>query len=284
VQLSDSVDNDLAPLPDASDEVLKYLSKRSPGVTGNAWFIRTRRNGDKIFGFGPDVGIKHLPSTQLGTLTLVNKRLGSGGFGTVSEAILLEFDKSRSRKKDLDPDPCGYERPDVVVKRGKRDDSFFGGGIQHLLEPGGWVPKVYKDLWIPPSSEYPKGESLVVMQRMAEDGWSLLSRYPAALSAKKSWAPKFNRLIMIQDLVAGLKYAHENKIIHMDVKLENLMQKIPNPTDRYYRFQVIDWDLATDLTKRQTSWPGKGTVMFMAPGKTITPTATDDRKLTLTKP
>ncbi|KAJ5812103.1 kinase-like protein [Penicillium riverlandense] len=271
VQLSGSVGHETAPLPAASDEYEKYLSKRSPGVTGNAWFIRTRRNGDKVFGFGQDVGSKYLPARQLGSVTVKNRPLGSGSFGTVSEGILFEFDRSRPREKDLEDEPCGYERSNVVVKRGKAKDSYFGGAVQHRLEPGGYVPIVYKDLWIPAGRDYPEGESLVVMERMGKDAFAILSQFPTAFARKEPWALSFSRLYMIKDLVDGLEYAHSNRIIDMDVKLENLMQRIPTARSRSQRFAIIDWDFAIDLSRAQSSWPRKGTPLYAAPGKTKNP-------------
>lgn len=185
--------------------------------------------------------------------------------GTLWEAIFYEFDEPRPRGDGL-KDACGSEWSGLVVKRSKGKEAFHGGKVRHMLEHG-YVPKVYKDLWIPPSEEYPRGESLVVMQRMGRDALGLLWSYPAALSAKRSWIAKFNRLHMVLDLVTGLKYAHSYYLIHRDTTLSNLMQQIPTPATGYYRFQIIDWDTATNVDQ-ETLWDTKGSPRYMAPGKT----------------
>lgn len=139
--------------------------------------------------------------------------------------------------------------------------------MQHRLEPGGYVPKVYKDLWIPPSSEYPQGESIVVMEKMGRDGLKILRDFLSAFHSRTPWAMSLNRLHMSIDGVDGLAYAHSQGYIHLDYKLENYMERLSSSQ----RFAIIDWDMAVDVTKPQRSWPLKGTPLYMAPGKTQNP-------------
>jgi serine/threonine protein kinase len=275
-QVSGPVDNDLALPPDTPDEVLKYLNKRSPGIKRNAWFLRTRRNGDEVFAFGPYRDKYTLPKEQQGIVTLKtsnpSNRLGQGGYGTVTRGTLLEFDAPRPSREDGLPEPCGgTEWSNVAVKHCEEDDAFWGATVQEALEPGGYVLQVYKILWVLPSREHPRGESLAVMEMMGRDALTLVVNYHGALTQQQPWTRYFNRLSMMIDLAGGLEYAHSQEFSHMDVKLENLMRVIPTTGTTRYEFKIIDWDIAKDLSKEQTSWPTSGTPRYKAPGETKNP-------------
>ncbi|KAJ5601575.1 NIMA-like serine/threonine kinase [Penicillium lagena] len=271
VLLPGSVDNAPVRLRVAFDEGLqetKFLGKRkspglSPGLTGTAWFERTRSNGDRLYAFGPDTGDKK-PGIQLGSVSVSNKKLADGGFGTISNAILFEV-KEEEICGSTETAKKTEKTKGLIAKWGEGDDGVHGGKIQNLLRECAYVPQVHKTLWIPPDKTYPEGQSLVIMESMASDTWDLVNSYPQARREKQPWAGHFNRLFMMEDLVTGLAYAHSLQIIHMDVKLENLMLRHNKPGEKYYHFAIIDWDMAMILTKEQVGQALKGTPPYMAP-------------------
>ncbi|KAJ5081529.1 kinase-like domain-containing protein [Penicillium alfredii] len=110
------------------------------------------------------------------------------------------------------------------------------------LKASGAVPEVYKALKLPlgPCFE----GSLVVTEKLDKSAMGMLQEYATK---------PFNRLIMMQQWVKGLAYAHEKGIAHRDANPGNLMKVFHRD-----EWKIIDWDHAYDFGRK----PGKTLIIY----------------------
>ncbi|XP_075170058.1 proto-oncogene serine/threonine-protein kinase mos [Haematobia irritans] len=85
-----------------------------------------------------------------------------------------------------------------------------------------------------------------------------------------------NRIIIAMDIVSGLMYCHTKRILHMDVKPQNIMISFAKPQvysskpatrQRLYICKLCDFGSSLKLTNKQENMRGqvKGTLRYMAP-------------------
>ena len=96
----------------------------------------------------------------------------------------------------------------------------------------------------------------------------LLSDYK--LKFGKPFSQEIIQYLMIQ-IVDGLKYIHSLKIIHRDLKLDNILVHFDNPADKYKlniltcKIKIIDFGLATKLTPNKLAETAAGSPIYMDP-------------------
>ena len=96
----------------------------------------------------------------------------------------------------------------------------------------------------------------------------LLSDYK--LKFGKPFSQEIIQYLMIQ-IVDGLKYIHSLKIIHRDLKLDNILVHFDNPADKYNlnlltcKVKIIDFGLATKLTQNKLAETAAGSPIYMDP-------------------
>ena len=96
----------------------------------------------------------------------------------------------------------------------------------------------------------------------------LLSDYK--LKFGKPFSQEIIQYLMIQ-IVDGLKYIHSLKIIHRDLKLDNILVHFDNPADKYKlniltcKIKIIDFGLVTKLTPNKLAETAAGSPIYMDP-------------------
>lgn len=213
------------------------LSRRDtiPGITADGWFINTDEGGSSVYGFGSSGGL------QEGIIT-IGCQFDGGTQGAISYATLLTFDTPQPADKIQEEEPEGKKTTDIVAKLASSDDTEMSAFALNKLQPGGFVPKVYKALIDPQADDDPQvdsGLSILVMERLEADAHDMMHKFFEALKTHGTQYRLFNRLKMMQKLVAGLWYAHQKGIAHEDVKLKNLMNAGGD------KWKIIDWDGAS---------------------------------------
>ncbi|KAJ5805042.1 kinase-like protein [Penicillium riverlandense] len=225
----------------------------NPTLYANGWLIGRDSYGNTIYAFGSNEN-----SLAKGIVT-VGKKIAAGGEATVLQASLLTFSRPRevrqnTASRNWGGHPVGNERvqQNLVAKDSYIALAYKSVHIMEKLEPSKTVPRVYKALLLPPDEEYcgdnAENGSLVVMEKLDKDAVAMLRRYIAARATHGPRYKLFNRLIMMQQFVKGLNYAHDLGIAHNDAHLRNLMATFqPN------QWKIIDWDFSTDFGGK----PGK---------------------------
>ncbi|KAJ5172557.1 casein kinase 2 catalytic subunit CKA1 [Penicillium capsulatum] len=188
----------------------KSLRQRdTTGLYAQAWYSH-EEDDETVFAFG---SIDHV---QEGIVTL-KCTINFGAQGDISSCTLLTFDQPRPADQSQEPPPDGKEDLGLIAKMAPKLALYHSVAIMQKLDQSGTIPRVYKALVDPED---------FVEKRQEED------------AGDKS----FNRLKMMQQLVAGLEYAHARGIVHGDVKPENLMKT--HYTEE--KWKIIDWDNAEE--------------------------------------
>lgn len=95
------------------------------------------------------------------------------------------------------------------------------------------------------------------------EGGSLLDRINTLLDNNKCFTSKQSADILKQ-IVSGLKYAHENGVVHRDIKLENILLLGKDLNDT--RIKIIDFGLAKSFEQSvQRMKEKQGTCIYMSP-------------------
>ena len=185
------------------------------------------------------------PGTQIGRYE-IQRRLGRGGMGTVYVAhdpVLGRMVAIKVFLSDLDM-PDAAER---FAREARSAAALNHANIVTVHDFGEWQSQPYIVM------EYVQGETLAeIIRRKA----------PVATPDKLQW---------IEELCAGVAYAHQVGVIHRDIKPTNLM------IDRSGRLKVLDFGIAKMLgTLASSATALIGTPGYMAPEQ-ITGGAIDQR-------
>ncbi len=170
------------------------------------------------------------PGTQIGRYE-VQRRLGRGGMGIVYVAhdpVLGRMVAIKIFLSDLDM-PDAAER---FAREARSAAALNHANIVTIHDFGDWQSQPYIVM------EYVQGETLAeVIRRKA----------PVAPAEKLRW---------MEDLCAGVGYAHRVGVIHRDIKPTNLM------LDRSGRLKILDFGIA----KMLGTLGSKGTALIGTPG------------------
>jgi tetratricopeptide (TPR) repeat protein len=185
------------------------------------------------------------PGTQIGRYE-IQRRLGRGGMGTVYVAhdpVLGRMVAVKVFLSDLDM-PDAAER---FAREARSAAALNHANIVTVHDFGEWQSQPYIVM------EYVQGETLAeIIRRKA----------PVTTADKLRW---------IEDLSAGVAYAHQVGVIHRDIKPTNLM------IDRSGRLKILDFGIAKMLgTLASSATALIGTPGYMAPEQ-ITGGAIDQR-------
>ncbi|KNC21858.1 hypothetical protein FF38_03189 [Lucilia cuprina] len=172
--------------------------------------------------------------------------LGRGTYGTVIKAI--------------------YKAKPVAVKIIKNSQDVnkqTAGNEAHIL---GWLhPNIVRIFKIESTTNF----SIVVMERF---NGHCLQKVLDTIEL-----PLIHRIFIAIDIISGLMYCHNNYLLHMDIKPQNIMvqlmypkpqQKInPNKPNRRYKCKLCDFGSSIKITAGKTQATGlaKGTIRYMAP-------------------
>ncbi|KAJ5625722.1 kinase-like protein [Penicillium lagena] len=249
--------------PNTETELLYALSRQdeldrsplvkrgsSPDLYAKGWLIGPDSHGNTIYAFGSNEN--SLPKG----IVKVGKKINAGGAATILQASLLTFNRPRAVGKNTASrswggNPVGNEavQYDLVAKDSYLSLAYKSVHIMEMLEPSKTVPRVYKALLVPADEDYcgdnSENGSIVVMEKLYKDAASMLRRYNAARARHDPQYRLFNRLIMMQQFVKGLDYAHDLGIAHKDAHLGNLMS-----TFQPDQWKIIDWDFSTDYGRK----------------------------------
>lgn len=178
------------------------------------------------------------PGTQIGRYE-IQRRLGRGGMGTVYVAhdpVLGRMVAIKVFLSDLDM-PDATER---FTREARSAAALNHANIVTIHDFGDWQSQPYIVM------EYVQGETL------------------AEIIRRKAPVPASDKLRLVEELCAGVAYAHQVGVIHRDIKPTNLM------VDRGGRLKVLDFGIAKMLgTLGSNATALIGTPGYMAPEQIV---------------
>ncbi|KAJ5578675.1 uncharacterized protein N7459_007639 [Penicillium hispanicum] len=203
------------------------------------------------------------PKVQFGSISLLGA-IRSGGQGSVYNAILDRFISpvQLSDSNGVD-ESCTEQIDDVIAKITPGRDGYIGAKIMAYIDDDAHIPKVYANTLVSDSKS-----SLAVMEKLNEDGYV-------------RWVQQHSRPVdrqeMMMDVTKGVMSALRKKVIHLDIKPQNIMSKLskydPSVDDpktwRSVTWKVIDWDIAIPMEFYEETGhaypPMVGTEGYMSP-------------------
>jgi serine/threonine protein kinase len=174
----------------------------------------------------------------------VEDRLGHGGMATVYSAHDLKLDRKVAIKLLAD----NFAGDDEVRKRFSRE-ARLAAKLDH--------PNVVQVFDVGEED----GRPYIVMEHV--DGGTLADR----LNGRRRAVPRGEALRLLSQLCDGLGHAHAKKLVHRDIKPQNLLLRESDGTLKIADFGIAR---AAEETTRLTS-PGKviGTERYMAPEQLV---------------
>lgn len=196
----------------------------SPQSTINSFSLPSRPDQDQAIAF--TVNPSHL--IEYHQLTLL-KRIGSGGFGVVYKAILNGEEVAAK---------CINSNGTSELQ----DEINLMSKLQH--------PNVvnFKGVCIP------SPHSLILVMEYMDVG--NVRTYLNNQGRYLSWN---QRIRMMEDMAQGLKYLHENGVIHRDIKTENFL------VNSSFTVKVCDFGISKETDNSFTHTKAKGSYKYFAP-------------------
>lgn len=176
---------------------------------------------------------KHILGQTLGSRYVLVRRIGGGGFADVYEADDLNLN-DRVAIKVLKPEFA--KRVSIEARIGRK---FKHPHVVEIFDMGA-----------------DQGVPFIVMELLL--GRTLDQLIPISVPLMRKF---------VQEICDALQYAHEQKLVHRDLKLQNIM--LVDPGTSHQRFKILDFGIAAqvnaELTLRNATMDGGGTIEYMAP-------------------
>lgn len=263
-----------------------FQNNRQPGTlvkrdtntwSGIAVFLGTK-DGYEHYAFGPFDTNGRLISQEGILVYSQDDRLGGGSYGGIYTSELYELNTPRPPNQ-LTADTEGLNEDDRVnLKITDGRDGFYGAYVQYKLEHGCgdgayYIARVQNNLFEPPNNDVPNGQSLVVMEDLFKDCEELLDEYGTMKMNGDTSSWVMDPLVMMRHAARGTKHMHDNGIIHLDLKPNNIMLKYDpaeDDSEEYIIYKIIDFDSAIDVAQRMANggpWEYATTANYQPPGK-----------------
>src|ERR1700730_15561367 len=100
------------------------------------------------------------------------------------------------------------------------------------------------------------GQPFIAMEYVSGESWAELIR-------RRAPVPLFRKLRMMEELCAGMAYAHRARIVHRDIKPGNIMVDAENNL-----IKILDFGIARNLESSAPVTQVVGTPSYMSPEQT----------------
>lgn len=191
------------------------------------------------------------PGTVIGERFVVQRLLGSGGMGDVYLAVHQTLPDKRYAIKVLKPEFSSDPRFAAMLHQ----EALKQSRLEHenIVQTQDFLQWAGRACLI---QAFAEGSTLADMVAQQPHGLPLATALP----------------LMLQ-ILAGLDAAHENRVLHCDVKPANVI------VDAKGHARVTDFGIARDIgpIARDSGVVGAGTPEYMSPEQIVSPTAVDHR-------
>ena len=191
----------------------------------------------------------------------INKKLGSGAFGTVFEIERRDFTNDKSALKIITIPASSSEvesyREENYDLDEKSVSSYFYGFVEEFIKEFQLMTKLKGNSNIVSIEDYD------VKKHTDEIGWDILIRMELLTPMNRHFKEnKLNQQTVIKlgiDICKALETCQKFKIIHRDIKPSNIF--VSETGD----FKLGDFGVARTLEKTSSGLSKKGTYTYMAP-------------------
>lgn len=269
-------------------ESAEHASKQEGALVAIAWqrkvaLLRTRGKAGLRIGAAANTSWVLASSAPVLPASLVRcidpgDKLGEGSFGSVMGATCHQGDEEASANLTVTTQVAlktvslGGEELKWLVNEAEIQSALKSPYVAQIFSYGlsyqKWPIRAKPNgLWIV-MEQIPKGDFFDVFEQMNMPAVSI-GDSPSAIS-RESKMPEFIAAIALS-LFRGLAYLHEAKIIHRDIKLENVLFAKSGLCVRGIRFvcqvKLVDFGLACDLnsTDRHNCHELGGTLPYLSP-------------------
>lgn len=175
------------------------------------------------------------------------RTLGEGGMGLVRLATQVAMNREVAVK-------TSHESANDWSKQILLQEAYITGYLEH--------PNIIPIYTVGKTG---RGEPLIVMKRVEGVSWRALL-YDEAHKERRDSLSLADHLEILLQVCDALRFAHSKRIIHRDIKLENVM------IGNYNEVYLLDWGIALSLQEEHPQFPTRkhakglsGTPNYMAP-------------------